>query len=289
MRFDERGRLAFFNQAKSHDCQVLMPEVRHAIEELRDFAEQSASAFAGMSHVEVRAPGLDGRPSAFFVPLLLHHALPLADPKAFLELESQWLVQVYDDAAPAVVQRYPLQRSWWGVPLGSFMQINFGVNELLVEHVVNGAIERGVESFVDLFAGAGNFALPLAAVGCDGHAVELDRRAAEALRSTAAERGLSRLVCSADDAHHWLRRERQLRRHYDLVVLDPPRAGLKASAESSAALARRHILLCSCNTLSLSRDLQALAQLGFFAESVTAFDMFPQTDHIEVAVWLARA
>jgi 23S rRNA (uracil1939-C5)-methyltransferase len=72
-------------------------------------------------------------------------------------------------------------------------------------------------------------------------------------------------------------------------VLNPPRAGVDArvtrALESSAAT--RGIVYVSCDPASLARDLARLP--SWRVESVTAFDMFPQTAHVETVVALARS
>jgi 23S rRNA (uracil1939-C5)-methyltransferase len=288
VRIDEGGELTFFNAAKSFGCAVLEVSVRHALERLRRELRTSRGAFSAFAHAEVRAPGFDGRPSVVLVGRETPAPLPATAREAVATLHTRgWWVQIAGDDA-GVVQRYPLRDAWWDVPLGSFMQVNSAVNQLLVEHAVVGAARRGLASFADLFSGAGNFALPLAASGLQGTAVELDVRAAHAASCSATEQGLTDLTMLAGDAQVWAEAAVRRMLGFDLVVLDPPRAGLKGGAVAYAALARSHILLCSCNPAVLSVDLGALAEQGFAPESVTAFDMFPQTEHVEVAVWLRR-
>jgi 23S rRNA (uracil1939-C5)-methyltransferase len=282
VRFDAGGRLAFFNENKSLDCVVLDPALRRALAELRQVVDRCPETFAHFAHAEVRVPGLDGRPSLYLVPKLSG-----ALERVQLAVHGWW-VEIAGENSD-VRQRYALRDSWWDVPLGGFMQVNTAVNELLVSHAVAGAIDRRLGTFLDLFCGAGNFALPLARSGQRGTAVELDDRAVRAARDAAREQGLDHLEVGGGDARTWsdaalLRDER-----FDLVVLDPPRAGLKDGAATFAALARHHVLLCSCDANALGRDLRALQESGFDVESVTAFDMFPQTAHVEVAIWLRRA
>ncbi len=292
MRIAQCGELGFFNDAKSFECPALAPSLRRAIVDLRAIMAESEGAFGEFAHVEVRMPGLDGRPSAYFVRRDAGCAVSARAHEAIAALGScGWWVEVagsFGDVHAAVVQRYPLRGLWWDVPLGTFMQINPAVNELLLEHAVLGACRRKLASFVDLFSGAGNFALPLATAGLDGAAVERDVRAVCAAQRSAAAQGLNHLRVLPGDAHGWAEMAVRLGRSYDLVVLDPPRAGLKGSSADFAALARSHVLLCSCSPTSLSSDLRALADAAFTVESVTAFDMFPGTEHVEVAVWLRR-
>jgi 23S rRNA (uracil1939-C5)-methyltransferase len=75
----------------------------------------------------------------------------------------------------------------------------------------------------------------------------------------------------------------------DLVLLDPPRAGLGEKA--SAALCRMsasHVTYVSCDPATLSRDLRVLLQSGYRIERAHLLDLFPQTYHMETVLQLAR-
>ncbi len=76
----------------------------------------------------------------------------------------------------------------------------------------------------------------------------------------------------------------------DLVVLDPPRAGVGLPAlELLTSLRPRRIHYASCHPPTLARDLAFLLQRGYRVDSVEFFDFFPQTYHIESLVRLTRS
>jgi 23S rRNA (uracil1939-C5)-methyltransferase len=163
------------------------------------------------------------------------------------------------------------------------------VNRLLVESLLAGARARGVGTFADLFAGAGNFALPLLALGCRGVAVESSELAVDGARKAAAAQSLPFDGFVRADATNHARRLAKGGQRFDLVVIDPPRAGVKRGLDQMARLCAGWIALCSCNPVTLARDLRTLVDLGFVIESVEAFDMFPHTHHLETLVWLRKA
>jgi 23S rRNA (uracil1939-C5)-methyltransferase len=76
----------------------------------------------------------------------------------------------------------------------------------------------------------------------------------------------------------------------DLVVLDPPRAGLTPeSIKYLARMAPKSITYVSCEPPTLARDLAALTKTSYEISSVHLFDLFPQTFHIESIVRLTRS
>ncbi len=73
----------------------------------------------------------------------------------------------------------------------------------------------------------------------------------------------------------------------DFLLLDPPRAGAEEGAiDGILALAPRHISYVSCDPATLARDLKGLVAGGYTLDAIAAFDMFPQTHHVETVVHL---
>jgi 23S rRNA (uracil1939-C5)-methyltransferase len=75
----------------------------------------------------------------------------------------------------------------------------------------------------------------------------------------------------------------------DFVLLDPPRAGAEPEAvRGIIALRPRHVSYVSCDPATLARDLRVLLDAGYTLDSLRAFDMFPQTHHVETVVHLRK-
>ena len=80
-----------------------------------------------------------------------------------------------------------------------------------------------------------------------------------------------------------------LKGNYDAVVLDPPRDGCERSVlEAINDFGVRKIVYVSCNPATLARDCKILEGKGYELVSVKAFDMFPQTAHVETVAILSR-
>lgn len=297
LQVDGRGRLGFFS-AGTHElveirrCMVCEPRLQALLGELQGLAGQGH--FRGLSRLELRVADQD--------PELVVRASQArgrgAAPKPTkLEAALQELgVRFVMEGSVADTQ---LLQHWFmdddlvlAVPPSGFTQVNMAVNRALVSAVVEGARRRGVRRFLDLYCGAGNFSFPLAAQGLSGVGVELNQAAVRAAQQNhvATEEKLGRrldLRFFAGEAEQVL--ESLSSDGFDLIVLDPPRAGAKQSLDLVIGSGARWICLCSCDPVTLARDLKALVRGGFELEELTAYDMFPQTHHVEALVWLHRS
>jgi 23S rRNA (uracil1939-C5)-methyltransferase len=185
----------------------------------------------------------------------------------------------------AGLRRYPLESGGFlRVPAGAFTQVNWAVNAVLIAEVTKGAAARGARTFLDLYAGVGNFSVPLARAGLTGTAVELDRTATAALREALREQSLGSVAVLEGDVAELLTKRRF--EPADLVLLDPPRSGAKAALGPLVKLKPRSIAYVACDPVTLARDLRVLTGAGYTLARVTCFDMFPETHHVETLAWL---
>ncbi|MCW2598633.1 MAG: rRNA methyltransferase/RumA [Frankiales bacterium] len=170
------------------------------------------------------------------------------------------------------------------VSAGRFWQVHPAAASVLSSAVLSGLEPRPGESVVDLYAGVGLFASLLgAAVGPSGSvtAVEGDARAcADAARNTADQPWVTiRTSLVTPSLVSSLRPS--------LVVLDPPRAG--AGLEVSSALASlrpRALAYVSCDPATFARDLRVFLDAAWTVASLRAFDLYPQTEHVELVTVL---
>ena len=161
-------------------------------------------------------------------------------------------------------------------------------NRTLIDALVRRAVDddRGRVA-VDLYAGAGLFALQLARRFETVLAVEAEAASAALLRENARGNGILNVQVAESDVGGWLREVGALERP-DLVLLDPPRAGAGPAAIAGiAAMEPARITYVSCDPATLARDLRDLASRGYELESIGALDLFPQSYHVEVVARLA--
>lgn len=186
---------------------------------------------------------------------------------------------VWGDARPVVTgaDGAPLR-----IGIDGFAQAHATLNRALAEHVVARADAKG-RRVLELYAGAGNFTVGLARASSAVTAVESDGGAVEAMRENLARRGIENVTVRRESA------EACADAKGDVVVLDPPRTGAREVCEALAKRSNvRTVVYVSCDPPTLGRDLAALA--GRYAvRDVAAFEMFPQTAHVETVVTLERA
>jgi 23S rRNA (uracil1939-C5)-methyltransferase len=176
-------------------------------------------------------------------------------------------------------------RSYW-VPRGAFFQVNRFLIDDLVALVCG---QQAGELAWDLFAGVGLFTRKLASHFKEVIAVEGSEIAASALatagKSTKESSGFTAIHSATLD---FLRARQHQRDRPQLVVLDPPRAGLgQEGAEILTRIAPEWIVYVSCDPTTLARDL-AVFQSAYAIEEVHLIDLFPQTFHMETVVKLRR-
>lgn len=163
---------------------------------------------------------------------------------------------------------------------GSFFQVNRFLMDALVAEVLGDS--QGT-SAVDLYAGVGLFSLPLARRFARVAAVERGGPAYRDLEWNATQAG-SGIQPQKASAEEFLR---EITERPELIIADPPRAGLgkDATAELLRIKAPR-LKLVSCDPATLARDLRKLLE-GYRIERLTLVDLFPQTYHFEVVAHLA--
>jgi 23S rRNA (uracil1939-C5)-methyltransferase len=166
------------------------------------------------------------------------------------------------------------------VSAGSFFQTNRYLARELVQTVAG---DFHGKIALDLFAGVGLFANHLSKRFDQVFAVESSALAAADLQANAQKN----VVPVRSTTEGFL--PRCLNMQPELVVVDPPRAGLgHKSTQLLAALRVKRIVYVSCDPATLARDVRLLLETGYHVEEVHLIDLFPQTFHIESVVRLAR-
>jgi 23S rRNA (uracil1939-C5)-methyltransferase len=163
-----------------------------------------------------------------------------------------------------------------------FVQVNGAINSAMVARALQVLDPQPSDRVLDLFCGLGNFTLPIArragsVVGVEGDEMLLGRA-----RANAARNGLTHVEFAAADLFQPSGLGAWEQGPYDLVLLDPPRAGALSMMERMPQWGPRRVVYISCHPGSLARDAGLLVGSSHY-ELVGAgvMDMFPQTAHVE--------
>ncbi len=299
-----------FYRARSHDlvpierCPIVLDKLDAAIGGLIEAARAPATspAFHAVAHVVMRAG--------------------LHSPSGVLSLTTETKSSAVANLAPQLAERIPcvggISNSYepananavigrrmdfvWGkremeetiegvrfrVSPASFFQIN-GEMVAAIFRALAPMID-GRPHIVDLYCGAGTFAIYFASRGADVVGVEENAAAVAEARQNARLNKVDdrvRFVKARVEGELGNPAGREALRAADIVFLDPPRKGSDEATLAALADARvRKIWYLSCNPATLARDCRYLAGRGYRIGLVQPFDMFPQTGHVETLVTL---
>lgn len=167
----------------------------------------------------------------------------------------------------------------------SFFQVNTAGAEKLVDLVLDALDPHENDIAMDLYSGAGTFTLPLARYTSFVDAVESYGPAVRDLRRNLEEARLDNVDAVGGDADREFPDDEA-----DIIVVDPPRAGLAENVVRQLSnQPARAIAYVSCDPATLARDLARFREIGTYeVESVTPVDLFPQTFHVETVTRLYR-
>ena len=186
----------------------------------------------------------------------------------------------------------------------SFYQTNPQQTEVLYQLAIDGALAGSEHAsatqisnlrVLDAYCGTGTIGL------CLAHAAEaqgvnllltgvdqVENNIQMARRNARNNKLQAEFIC--DDATRYMQALAKDGQNFDVIILDPPRAGsTPAFLKATAQLAQKKIVYVSCNVVTQARDLKVLLDSGFAIERVTPVDMFPHTKHVECVVVLQKS
>jgi 23S rRNA (uracil1939-C5)-methyltransferase len=172
-----------------------------------------------------------------------------------------------------------------------FIQVNREINASMVTAALELLQLTASDTALDLFCGLGNFTLPLARRARRVLGVEGDASLVAKAESNAARNGVGNAAFVKENLFEPAQFGPWAHERYDVVLLDPPRAGAAALLTRMAHWRPRRVVYISCHPGSLARDAETLVHAqGFRLTCAGVMDMFPQTTHVEsIAVFEAPA
>ncbi len=172
-----------------------------------------------------------------------------------------------------------------GFAPGDFLQANAEVNRQMVATALTWLDDLEGAALLDLFAGVGNFSLPLASAGARVTAVEgsptMIARLADNARGNSRERRLTVTARQADLNDAEAVKALLVEVAPDALLLDPPRVGADAVCSALVASPVPRVLYVSCDPATLARDAARLVHGGYRLTRIAVADMFVHTSHLE--------
>jgi len=272
-RPDDAGRLCF-RALESHDlvpireCHILHPllgEMFRALEfEGADFVEVMLRAGTRTGQKLVLLEGRDDAPPEISVdePVSIVYRTPRGETISLVGKDA-----LHEELRGRVFRVSPQ----------SFFQVNTPMAETLIELVERFLAPRPSDILLDAFGGVGTFGLSLASLVA--RVIEIEDAASAVNDAKANAIDLPNVEFQRGKVEAILP---HLKSKIDLVVIDPPRAGIAARAlDALIAHAPRVIAYVSCDPATLARDARRVIESGYRLTDVQPVDLFPQTAHIE--------
>jgi 23S rRNA (uracil1939-C5)-methyltransferase len=166
----------------------------------------------------------------------------------------------------------------------AFFQTNTRQAENLYDTISEFSSLTGAENLLDLYCGTGTIGIYLAGQVKTVTGVEISNDAVIDARRNAEINGVENCTFIADAAEDVLESQGE---KFDMVICDPPRAGIHPRALSSLVRMRiPRMVYVSCNIKALPGDIETLVMAGYRLKNIRVLDMSPHTPHVETAVLL---
>ncbi|ENP2072120.1 23S rRNA (uracil(1939)-C(5))-methyltransferase RlmD [Klebsiella michiganensis] len=257
---------------------ALLPAVRECLSELKSVRQ--------LGHVELVQA--DNGPL-----MVLRHtaALPAADKEKLERFSQSHGLSLYLAPQSEILEHIRGEAPWYtsdGLRLvfspRDFIQVNDGVNQLMVRTALEWLDIQPHDRVLDLFCGMGNFTLPLAKRAAQVVGVEGVPALVAKGQENAALNGLHNVTFFHENLEEDVTRQAWAKHGFDKVLLDPARAGAAGVMLHIIKLAPRRVVYVSCNPATLARDSDVLLQAGYTIQRLAMLDMFPHTGHLESMV-----
>ncbi len=274
-----------FYRAKSHEvvnishCPLVIPELdnfyqkgrdiissNRIIKELHIMSGDSAVAMVKISAKQEAAPDLELLAIQFTEAGFSGIIMETADKESF--------------GYGRTYTTLDLGKIKYSVSPSCFFQSSWKLNVQLVDHIKNTLAPLEDKDILDLYAGSGNFSLPLTEA-YRVVAIEENKSAIENGKRSIEMNGIENVVFIRSSAEDYITDD-----EFEIMIVDPPRTGLTGKVINNLlSMSPERIVYISCNPTTLARDLKKLAE-KYDIESVRLVDFFPQTYHIESLVFL---
>ncbi|EKZ9479892.1 23S rRNA (uracil(1939)-C(5))-methyltransferase RlmD [Klebsiella oxytoca] len=266
-------------------CPVLVPTLGALLPAVRECLS-GLQSLRQLGHVELVQA--DNGPL-----MVLRHtaALPPADKEKLERFSQSHGLSLYLAPQSEILEQIRGEAPWYtsdGLRLvfspRDFIQVNDGVNQLMVHTALEWLDIQPQDRVLDLFCGMGNFTLPLAKRAAQVVGVEGVPALVAKGQENAALNALHNVTFFHENLEEDVTRQAWAKHGFDKVLLDPARAGAAGVMLHIIKLAPRRVVYVSCNPATLARDSDVLLQAGYTIQRLAMLDMFPHTGHLESMV-----
>ncbi|MCP9493378.1 MAG: class I SAM-dependent RNA methyltransferase [Pyrinomonadaceae bacterium MAG19_C2-C3] len=271
-------RLGYFER-NSHricdvtQCPILQPELENALRDAR-----ADAATWDLEAKELRATSGDGKTVS---------VVPVYEAEAFNSPPSsgEALIDNGELGRTVGAETYRFNEH-------CFFQVNPALLPALINEALRHATTRNAHTALDLYCGVGLFTLPLARLYERVIGIESNPTAAHYAAQNLHHASLTNARIEVADVAVWMSDNATtysaMIEDVELVLLDPPRAGVEPDIINALiSLQPSRIVYVSCDPATLARDIHLLSG-SYSLERIAAFDMFPQTHHVETVAHLVR-
>jgi len=280
------------------DCLVLPQQLNGLFDQLRETLDQIENAKA-ITHIEYLQGDNTGALTFRCMAALTGNSKALLE-EMLRPFNLQGYLR-YDHSLEPLTSNQPslnflVEQQVLSFEPGDFLQANAAINQQMVVRAKQWLALNETDIVLDLFAGLGNFSIPVACevkqlTGVEGSDKMVQRAAANAIANQLDNCQFFKADLSQDIQHHsWSKQT------YNKIIIDPPRSGatslikqLLQSKDKGETLRPTHILYIACDSSSLVRDTAQLDVLGYKMDKFSVMDMFPNTAHIESMALFVRA
>ncbi len=280
-----RGSIGFYREntrqlVEIDKCFLMMEKINEFLGKIRTILSNDAVKEIHITCSEESAAALiksvPAIESASDTKALAEMFLNLGFSGLFIETQNK---KIYRFGKTCITLKLPDNQKYTVSPM-TFFQSHWKLNQMVIEFITGRLQPVKGRKILDLYAGAGNFSIPLAA-DAEVTAVEENPYAvADGKRNIEINRIKNYRFISSSD------KDFRSEQKFDIVILDPPRAGVSNRLiETVLSLMPEEIIYISCNPSTLARDLKKLLN-RYHLESVRMIDFFPHTFHIEALAHL---
>jgi 23S rRNA (uracil1939-C5)-methyltransferase len=273
-KVSRNGDIGFFRESSRdivtfQHCPLMVPEINELLQKIKE-----ADSLKNLSDIHMAV----GDSAIVF---LKGRGYDKAIADKYMAIGFSGIMLDDDTCTGTAHTRFDLNGVQYSVSPTTFFQAHWNLNKKAVDFVLQKLSPLSGKKVLDLYAGAGNFSIPLAAHADEVVAVEENR--------IAVDDGIRNIEVNNLKNCRFVRisaEKYKIKNKFDVLILDPPRPGL-ASDLAARILANPAdtIVYISCNPATLARDIKKLKE-KYQVQSVCQIDFFPNTFHIETVAFL---